>query len=248
MIDQDEEKRRLSLRRLRPAGWLMATTIIPGLLATQLPAACASDIDAQSPSENLRSVRPVDITVFPQPRPFRDRPPVPVRVLPQDVAEPPRTVRANEWRSPYCTEWTDGREVCERANAGARARCRQLPPAVAATKRHPVACLMADLDRLSLVCWRYALMDPGEPIPHWRNRTERQRSSGILRQENWIWNAKARQWRESGGEDDAIGNYPRIFLPRQGIHSEVANLRTYYCFRTYQEPIPWRDMSPGALQ
>ena len=227
----------------------MTQRSLAGLLAIQAVITYSSQIKAQpqQSTDSVRRVEPVDISQFPRPRPFSDRPPVPVRVLPQDDVEPPRSVRAHEWRSPYCTEWTDGQEICERVNATVPATCRQIPSAVAAPKRHPVACLSADLDRLPLICWRDAVMDPGEPIPYWRNRWEKQNSSGILVQHNWFWDAEVKAWLGSAAWDDAIGNHPQTFLPLKGIRAEVANLRTFYCLRTFEEPIPWHDLSPGRL-
>jgi hypothetical protein len=132
--------------------------------------------DAQS----LDTVEPVDITRFPQPRPYNDRPPLPVHMLPRDVVEPPRTVRAHQWRSPYCTHWTDGGEFCQRDKADQRATCRRLDAAIARPVLHPIACVEADLTRLAQVCFKGFLSDPGTHVPGW-GPSERRLRPGFAR-------------------------------------------------------------------
>ena len=75
----------------------------------------------------------------------------PVAYWPLEEVEPPRTVRASAWRSPYCTQWHDGCEVCERATANDQPRCEQAR-AAAECRRHAVMCSKVDVPARDKVC------------------------------------------------------------------------------------------------
>jgi hypothetical protein len=65
---------------------------------------------------------------------------------------------------------------------------------------------------------------------------------------NWTW--AARGWRAEYGEDDGIGsrdNLVTTYLRRKGVTGPIAEKRTLYCFQTYEKPIDWKKISPGAL-
>jgi hypothetical protein len=72
---------------------------------------------------------PIDLRRYPNLRPFKNRPPLPALVVPLDVVEPRRDVRASEWASPYCTDWSDGLERCVRSAALTKPICVPGPAA-----------------------------------------------------------------------------------------------------------------------
>ena len=74
-------------------------------------------------------LRPIDLRRYPNLRPFKNRPPLPALVVPLDVVEPRRDVRASEWASPYCTDWSDGLERCVRSAALTKPICVPGPAA-----------------------------------------------------------------------------------------------------------------------
>lgn len=86
----------------------------------------------------------------------------PVRYLPLSQVEPPRTVRASAWRSPYCTKWLDGCEACARASARDRPKCTSIETSdqSAECRPHGVMCTDVDrrlLDRICAVWTSYSL-------------------------------------------------------------------------------------------
>jgi hypothetical protein len=179
------------------------------------------------------TVEPIDLSRFSRPKPFRDRLAVPVRIVPQSVAEPPRNVPAAEWKSPYCTEWSDGLSICKRDKVGEVGRCAE---AEKPGQLHAVACRVADLARLSEVCFHWLVSD----------RSGRMSVGGLV-QENWIWRARSKRWNLEPGEDDSIGDLKHQ-LTQEGITAEVAEgVRTFYCLRTYAGDIPWKKMKGGNV-
>jgi hypothetical protein len=176
---------------------------------------------------------PIDLRRYPNLRPFMNRPPLPALVVPLDVVEPRRDVRASEWAAPYCTDWSDGVERCVRSAALRKPIC--VPAETPESERHPVACDNADQNVLNLVCFRYAVVNPG-------------RLGALFLQVNWDW--AARGWRPEYGEHSAMGarNYSvTSYLRRKGVTGPVAEKRTYHCFQTYEKPIDWKKISPGSL-
>jgi hypothetical protein len=190
-------------------------------------------------------VMPVDIGAFPQPHPFFDRPPVPVRALPQKIVEPPRDVPAHDWRSPYCIAWSDGVEFCTRDNASQAGTCKSIPNDKRSEGRvpHPVACLSADPQRLFLVCRKSLLFDPGRPIPYWGQSAFPWSSE---EQANWSWNVDRAEWSLSVAQDDAGRGTPST-LPGQPSGVTLRDIRTVYCTHSYAYPIDWTEMTPGRI-
>jgi hypothetical protein len=200
---------------------------------------------AQSESSAEARVPPVDIAAYPEPRPFPRRPPIPVRLMPRDIVEPPRDVAAREWKSPYCTEWSDGIEFCTRQRADEPATCQPIPEnqRSALPAPHPVACFSADRDRLRVVCWRSVLSDPGVEIPYWRRGNI---SWGALYQANWLWSNDLTEWLLSIGEDDASIGDPS-YLGIHGVEAQLPRIRTLYCVDPYTIGIDWAKMTPGRI-
>lgn len=70
------------------------------LLAALLPSASAPSTASAAPASTVL-VPPFDISRYPHPKPFRDRPAItPVFVVPQALVEPPRNVAVHAWISP----------------------------------------------------------------------------------------------------------------------------------------------------
>ena len=78
----------------------------------------------------------------------------PVRYLNIEQVEPPRDVRASAWRSPYCTTWNDGCDVCGRASVADRPTCTQMNPSnqPGSCQRHVIMCTSVDIRALDEVC------------------------------------------------------------------------------------------------
>ncbi len=76
----------------------------------------------------------------------------PIRRLPLSEVEPSRQVPAAEWRSPYCTRWTDGCTTCTRGTAREAAACAAGPGAEPACQRHTILCKDTDDYALHQVC------------------------------------------------------------------------------------------------
>lgn len=121
----------------------------------------AADASAESVAPKSRVVAPFDFTRFPQPRPMRNRPGLPVRVVPYKLIEPNRDVAAHIWQSPYCVRWDDGVETCARdqdrvdrpARCGPMERAADAPP-----ERMTIVCRKIDIEALFLVCNRDAVI------------------------------------------------------------------------------------------
>ena len=211
----------------------LASGFAAAWLASGVASYAASAEDNAPAAAAVAPPAPIDLRRYPNLRPFKSRPPLPALVVPLDVVEPRRDVRASEWASPYCTDWSDGVERCVRSSALGKPIC--VPAETPESERHPVACSNADQNVLNQVCFRYAVVNPG-------------RLSGLFVQVNWTW--AARGWRAEYGEDDGIGsrdNLVTTYLRRKGVTGPIAEKRTYYCFQTYEKPIDWRKISPGAL-
>jgi hypothetical protein len=181
---------------------------------------------------------------YPQPKPYKARPPIPVRMMPLSVVDPPRNVSAQQWRSPYCTAWTDGKALCKRDAATRDAATVCIADTAdygEAYKAGPtgVSCLFADLDALSRVCSKWALYDPGIPIPHFKAYQVRTRGYGLFVQENWVWRDK--KWAAIAGENDAA------LVRRNHWRQDLPELRTYLCMEAYSAKTKWRAMTAGRL-
>jgi hypothetical protein len=207
-----------------------------GLCAALLPVAPA-------PAQTVDRVFP-DFESYPQPKPYKARPPIPVRMMPLSVVDPPRNVSALQWRSPYCTAWTDGKTLCKRDAAirDAETFCTADNADYGqAYQAGPigVSCLFADLDALSRVCSKWALYDPGIPIPHFKAYQVRTRAYGLFVQENWVWRDK--KWMTAPGEDDAA------HVRRDYWRPDLPELRTFLCTESYTAKTSWRSMQAGRL-
>jgi hypothetical protein len=63
---------------------------------------------------------------------------LPVRFLPLSKVDPPRNVRAEDWRGAFCGEWTDGCKLCSGGSRGSPI-CKS--DSAAECPRHSIRCL-----------------------------------------------------------------------------------------------------------
>jgi hypothetical protein len=206
------------------------------LCAALLPTSKALAQSADKPARPFES--------YPQPKPYKARPTIPVRMMPLSVVDPPRHISSQQWRSPYCTAWTDGKTLCRRdaANEDAEPACSADTANYGDTYNAGptgVSCLFADLDALSRVCRKWALYDPGIPIPHFKAYQARTRAYGLVVQENWVWRDK--KWTTIAGEDDAA------HVRRDYWRHDAPELRTFLCIEAYSAKTKWHAMKAGRL-
>jgi hypothetical protein len=70
--------------------------------------------------------------------------------------ELPRTHRAREWRSPWCTLWRDGCERCEWSLEDGRVSCFAMTGETAGCKRTDVVCEAVEFDLLGSDCAQWS--------------------------------------------------------------------------------------------
>lgn len=118
-----------------------ATTVVP-------QTASARDADTHV-------LPPIHLTRYPTIRPYKNLPPLPIRLLPYEAIEPDRSRPAHAWRSPYCLRWDDGIEACSRAEdrIDRPATCRPIYMGDSGpSERSTIACRMVSLDDYLTVC------------------------------------------------------------------------------------------------
>src|SRR5215204_7244992 len=90
-----------------------------GFAAAWLASGVASH--SASPGDNAPAAAagappaPIDLRRYPNLRPFKNQPPLPALVVPLDVVEPRRDVRASEWASPTAPTGATGSSAASAA-------------------------------------------------------------------------------------------------------------------------------------
>jgi hypothetical protein len=228
-------------RRLSSPLWPTKRVVDFGLVLAFVAALLPSAVRASTsgPAPTLAPIPPVRWQHYPQPRPFKNRPPIPARIVPAEVVEPPRTVPAQEWRSPYCTFWSDGETQCVRRKADGQldaagpAVCEPLAPEQrrkSPTPPHPIACSVADQSVLERVCHQYRLHDPGVPTSYIGGSIHQRR--GVTVRKTWVW--QRGKWKAEGNSVAGSRADTHMTLINRGLlREDVPDLRTYYCFKPY---------------
>ncbi|HJW78426.1 MAG TPA: hypothetical protein VJ526_07690, partial [Beijerinckiaceae bacterium] len=78
----------------------LASGFAAAWLASGVASYAASPEDDAPAAAAVAPPAPIDLRRYPNLRPFKSRPPLPALVVPLDVVEPRRDVRASEWASP----------------------------------------------------------------------------------------------------------------------------------------------------
>ncbi len=165
----------------------------------------------------------------------------PIRAVPILQAETPRTVAARDWRSPYCSSWTDGCETCVRSESLSKSTCHpNTKPGDAICRRQRVSCSstntkpewtlhgvysIPDYSELDRLCSEYVLTE----IYHFSDG--KNLSVGTIIDNDWLY--KQGSWVNNQETNEYI-NPTAIYL------SHWSSVRIEYkrpdieCLRTYQ--------------
>lgn len=159
----------------------------------------------------------------------------PVKFWPLSRIEPSRDVAATQWKSPYCTQWHDGCQICRRSAWNKPVKCEAHAGADPKTcERQLIQCNEVDEPRFRHVC-----QDRGGTFLSTESIEKLRRGGKLTGRTNY---GVMHSWKKEKGKNWEFDTMAELTLPMQpedfmqSMYKNVrGNVRTHFCVIGYKK-------------